>query len=387
MEQLEKHFKLARWIAEDLTNVISDADKVELEHWLADSDQNRLTYRELKDAFSSGDYKWPYSDSEVQQHLKKFHACRSKKRRVMRSWHRYVAVLILFIGLIAIVRWQTGGDGTVKQMPPSIQVAKGNVKLILSTGKEVYLTDTLRQVQDEPTVNIRVAGQGILYDRDSVDKVEEVSNRLVVPRGGEYYVQLSDGTCVWLNAQSELNYPVNFTGNERVVYLKGEGYFEVAPDANKPFIVRTDEDVAVRVLGTKFNLYAYGNDSDVVTTLAEGSVEVLLPGKTVKIMPDEQIIYNKKENSYAREQVDASVYSSWKDGNFIFENQPLEKIMERLKRWYEMEIFYTNNDVRKYRFTGDLKKYDDFEKVVRMLEEVAGVKIEINDKRVIIGTK
>ncbi|MFR7879195.1 MAG: FecR family protein, partial [Butyricimonas paravirosa] len=97
-------------------------------------------------------------------------------------------------------------------------------------------------------------------------------------------MELADGTRVWLNAQSELRYPVQFIGNQRVVYLKGEGYFEVTSNEEKPFIVRTLSDVEVKVLGTRFNVSAYEDDADVTTTLAEGSVEVTVGGESIRIV-------------------------------------------------------------------------------------------------------
>lgn len=387
MDKLEEYFKLARWIAKDLGGAIDRTDKLELEKWLSASDENRKTYGELRDSLAAGENKWLYSEQEVQKHLTRFHQRRSKKYIVMKTWSRYAVALVLLVGLIAFVRWQRGNGEPEDKPLSSIRVAKGDVRLILSTGKEVFLTDTVRLTRVEAVAGIRVTDRGLLYDADSVAGMETEYNELIVPRGGEFHVQLADGSRIWLNAQSELRYPVRFTGARREVYLKGEAYFEVAPDADKPFIVRVDENMGIRVLGTEFNVSAYPADPDIVTTLAKGSVEIMMPEHTVKIVPDEQIVFNKEKNTFERVEVDAAVYSSWKDGNFIFENQSLGMIMERLRRWYEMEVFYTNAEVKEYRFTGDLRKYEDFEKVVRMIEEVAGVKIEINDKCVVIGTK
>ena len=161
----------------------------------------------------------------------------------------------------------------------------------------------------------------------------------------------------------------------------------VAPDKDRPFTVSTGDDVDVRVLGTKFNVSAYAGDEEIVTTLAEGSVEIVMYGDSTRMQPDEQVVFNKKEKTFYRGEVDASVYSAWKDGKFIFEDQPLERIMERLKRWYDMEVFYANDEVREYRLTGDLKKYENFEQAVRMIEEVADLEVDINNKCVIISAR
>ena len=389
MEQLDKYFKIARWIAEDLANVIHTVDKKELDDWLAESGENSTTYQELIEAFISGEGNPPYSEREVQQQLKIFYARKNKKSILIKYWYRYAAILVVLIGLAGFIRWQMSQKDrkTVDVMKPSIQMAQGTTRLILSTGKEIMLTDSLQIVKEEPSVDIQVSAQGLFYNKGETTDEKDVYNKLLVPRGGEFKVQLADGTNVWLNSQSELRYPVRFEGKERVVYLKGEGYFEVAPNRKKPFIVKTSESIDVKVLGTKFNIAAYAEDVDVTTTLIEGSVEVILPKQVMPIVPNEQLVFNKLDNTYKRKQVDASIYAGWKDGAFVFEDQTLEQIMERLRRWYEMEVFYTNEEIKNYRFTGDLMKYENFEKAVRMIEEVAGAKVEINGKCVIIGAK
>ena len=143
----------------------------------------------------------------------------------------------------------------------------------------------------------------------------------------------------------------------------------------------------VKVLGTCFNIASYKDEEEVVTTLAEGSVEVITAGDSIRIHPDEQVLFNKVSHTLSCRQVDASVYLAWKEGRFIFENQSLEQIMRQLQRWYEMDVFYANDMVRNYRFSGDLKKYDDFGKIVKMIEEVAGLQISIKNKCVVIGMK
>ncbi|WP_046405573.1 FecR family protein, partial [Odoribacter sp. N15.MGS-14] len=140
-------------------------------------------------------------------------------------------------------------------------------------------------------------------------------------------------------------------------------------------------------LGTKFNVASYDNDEQVTTTLAEGSVEVGDEKGSVRLKPEEQALFCKGDRSLRVQKVDVGMYLAWKDGKFIFEEQSLEQIMKQLQRWYEMSVFYTNEEVKQYTFSGDLKKYDDFDKIIRMLEEVSGIKISIKENCVVIGTK
>ena len=386
-EDLIDTFKISRLVAADIAGCLDDTGRRELDAWLRESDENQAVYREIRGDFEKGKRQWPYSERQVEQQLAMFYRYRRKKiSRGIGVWWRYAAVLVLLLGIAGVIRWQAGSREREKELVP-IQMAQGNAVLVLSTGERIALDDTLRSVRGEASVDIRVADQKVSYRKENESALEQVYNTLVVPRAGEFKVELADGTNVWLNAQSELRYPVQFCGKQRVVYLKGEGYFEVASDREKPFIVKTFSDVDIKVLGTKFNVSSYENDAYVTTTLAEGSVEVVMSGESVRISPDEQLVFNKNDNSFRLREVDASIYSAWKDGLFIFEDQRLEQIMEQLKRWYEMDVFYSGEEVKNYQFSGDLKKYDSFEKIVKMLEEVAGVKIDIKGKCVTIGAK
>lgn len=385
-DDLINTFKVSRLMAEDMAGCLDDVKRRELDTWLLESVENQKFYQDIKEELDKGRREWPYSERQVERQLEEFYQRKKKVSRRMIVWWRYAAVVILLLGIVGVIRWQREGRQVEKEITPILQ-ARGNAMLVLSTGEKIALSDSIQAIRGESSVNIRVAEQMISYRNESDSVREQVYNVLFVPRGGEFKVELADGTNVWLNSQSELRYPVRFSGEQRVVYLKGEGYFEVASDRDKPFIVKTSEDVNVRVLGTKFNLSAYAEDMEVVTTLAEGSVEVIMSERVVRIAPNEQVVFNKLDNTFRQERVDASIYSAWKDGALVFENQTLEQIMDRLKRWYEMEVFYTDDKVKDYRFTGDLKKYENFEKTVRMLEEVAGAKVEINGKCVVIGTK
>lgn len=387
-EGLMKCFQVSRWLASDMAGMLAGADREALDEWLAESEANRETYRELKQDFLCGKSEGPYSGEEVERQLSLFYRNQVRSRRVPFYWYAVASVVLLVIGFSVLLHWGMRRDYSLPDSSPaSIQVAQGQVMLELSSGERVGLVDSIHFEIKEPSGNIWVSGEELCYQERDTLSGEEVYNTLLVPRGAEYKVSLADGTLVWLNSESELRYPVRFAGNRRMVYLKGEGYFEVAPDKDKPFIVNAGDDVDVRVLGTKFNVSAYASDEEVITTLAEGSVEVLMPEDSTRIKPNEQVVFNKKEKTFYSGEVDASVYSAWKDGEFIFEDQPLKCIMERLKRWYDMEVFYANDKVREYRLTGDLKKYENFEQAVRMIEEVAGLEVDINNKCVIISAR
>ena len=141
------------------------------------------------------------------------------------------------------------------------------------------------------------------------------------------------------------------------------------------------------MLGTRFNVLANLGEAEVATTLEEGSVAVVMPTGERVIRPDEQFVFDRESGEMAVREVDAGMYSAWKDGMFVFENETLERIMDRLRLWYDVEVFFSSEAVREVRFTGDLQRYEDFTPIVDMLEEVAGVDINVNGKCIIIGAK
>lgn len=371
-----------------MSGALAGSGKDALDEWLEEDVANRETYRELKRDFLAGKGIGAYSNEEVERQLNLFHRRRERRRGRIYFYYAAVSVILLIIGITILMRWEASrNELPLANSPVSIQVAQGQVMLELSSGERVGLADSLQLELKESSGRISVSGQELRYRESNASPCEEVYNTLFVPRGTEYKVHLSDGTVVWLNAESELRYPVYFTGKRRTVYLKGEGYFEVAPDKARTFTVKTDGGVDVKVLGTKFNISAYADDGNVIATLAEGGVELVMPGDSTRMQPNEQVVFDKKDKTYYSRDVDASVYSAWKDGKFIFEDQSLEYVMERLKRWYDMDVFYADEEVRNYRLTGDLKKYEDFGQAVRMIEEVAGLKIDINNKSVTIRVK
>ena len=215
-------------------------------------------------------------------------------------------------------------------------------------------------------------------------------NKLIIPRGGEYTLKLSDGTEVILNSETNLKYPVLFAQNERKVYLEGEAFFNVKNSKETPFIV-TINDVEVKVYGTSFNVSAYTNENDIKTTLVEGSVGVSYPNNKdkpeQKLKPGQQFCYNKNTGKFNLKTVNTDLYTAWTKGIFVFENEPLDNILKKLARWYNFEFEFKDNKLKYQRFTGDLRRYDDIKKILDMISIASQVKFKIENTKVIISNK
>ena len=313
-----------------------------------------------------------------------------KREKRLRMWKRVVAYAVIVLPLVVGKIWLTGesADRVLVVKTDSIFPGEKKARLVLADKSEILL-DTLsaRDLSVEDGVVIRKEGRGVIYEsRQQVEEKNPVYNELIVPRGGEYDIVLEDGTRVWLNADSKLKYPAVFTGKERRVYLEGEAYFDVARDSNKPFFVETHEQ-RVQVLGTAFNIYTYSGEQMKYTTLARGKVAVWdkETGKEWTLSPGEQVCLNTANGECIVREVDVRKEIAWKEGVFVFHDQTLEQIMMKLARWYNVTVFYQNEETKDLLFKGNLPRYSDFQMVLNVLEKSSNVKFNVKDRVVIVS--
>lgn len=224
------------------------------------------------------------------------------------------------------------------------------------------------------------------YLIDSVHRnMKQRENQLIVPRGGEYRITLSDGTRVWLNSSSTLTFPQVFSGNERRVQLTGEAYFEVKADAAHPFIVSTAQ-MDVKVLGTSFNVSVYDDEDAVHTTLVKGSVEVKATGNQAMILrPGEQACLSDRKLTC--QEVNIRQFTSWIDGKFMFCNTELEEISKQISRWYDVDIFFSSERVKNMCFTGAILRFEPLEELIRMIEMTSNVQFSVRGKTIVISER
>lgn len=269
----------------------------------------------------------------------------------------------------------------------SIKPGEAHAQLILSTGETVDLQENNDNTMKDGGLSIVNLKGKLKYSESSEEKmVKPITNTLRVPRGGEYQLVLPDGTGVWLNSDTELSYSVPFVGDRREVSLKGEAYFDVAHNADKPFVVSA-QGQQVEVLGTEFNISAYEQDEYVVTTLVEGKVKVARGLDEKKfLLPNEQSILNNENGDLKKVEVNVYPYVSWKDGRFVFKNEALESILSKAARWYDVEIVFEDKGISNTRFTGDLPRYSDMSSLLQIIEAETSVHVKVeDDKRIYIS--
>lgn len=250
-------------------------------------------------------------------------------------------------------------------------VLGGSKKTLLSTGRSVAVI-----LKDSNS--IEYTGINELPD-DSVRL-----HTLEVPPGSEFNITLSDGTRVWMNAASELTYPERFVEGRREVILSGEAYFEVTPNLQAPFIVKT-RDMDLRVLGTSFNVKAYQEDAYCVTTLVTGKIQQNYSnGERVFLSPHKQAVYDRKDKHLRVCQVDVNEALAWKNGRFILKDMPLEDIFKELSRWYDFKVNYLNENLKKIRFYVNIDRYDDVQKLLEKLQRTNGIRFLIDGKNIMV---
>ncbi len=214
---------------------------------------------------------------------------------------------------------------------------------------------------------------------------EEKQLCLDIPRGGEFKIVLEDSTEVWLNSESQLIYPEKFSEKERRVIVKGEAYFKVAHESNRPFRVETDRQL-VTVHGTQFNVKSYEEDKKVTTTLVEGSISLSKKNGSGEVMlsPGYQSLFDKQSTTTKVQPVNAEMVTSWRLGKFVFENQTLEEIMQELSRWYSFNYEFANADLRQIEFMGSIPRNSKFATVLTILEKSGGIHFKMKGSQLLI---
>lgn len=212
------------------------------------------------------------------------------------------------------------------------------------------------------------------YEEQGITHEENVYSVITVPKGGEYNFTLVDGTNVWLNSGSELKFPLYFDHHVREIFLKGEAFLEVKSDSTRPFVVKTEEaDVTVR--GTVFNVMNYDDEACAEVALLDGKVDfkVLQTDSVYSLVPGDVVRMDKENSTVSFTEKDVNVISAWRTGYFYFENMPLEELVVKLERWYQVKFVFANEEVKRMRFTGAVKKYYELGYVLKIIEKTKDI--------------
>jgi len=308
----------------------------------------------------------------------------NKESIVIFYWKKIaVAAAVLFILGAGVFFFRQSIFSNQTEFVNDIAPGGNNAKLILANGKTIDLKRAAQGVLvNQNGFQIKKTDNGqIIYENGNLDQhdIDTGFNSIETPRGGQYKVILPDGSKVWLNAMSRLEYPVSFSGKqERRVQLIGEAYFEISKDKKHPFKVKTLNQ-QVEVLGTHFNMSSYAEDQEDKTTLLEGSVKI---NNSLLLEPGQQAI-RRQSGHWQVQETNSQDAIAWKDGLFVFEDEKLESIMHKIARWYNVTVVF-EGVTSKEGFSGSISRYEQVSKVLRMLELTELVHFKIQGRTITV---
>ena len=375
MNDLIPRLDISRLIVKDLNGEIKESEKQELKEWINESEENKALYLRVRERENRN------QRLEVIRKLNKQAAWREVERKTRKSQHfisgwlyKGIAVAIPVILLFCLYYYRSGEVDleVVKQEHREIHPGEIKAELILANGQRLAL-------------DAKKENQGIRYECEDLEG-EVPYHELRVPRGGEYPITLEDGTEVYFNSETRFRYPVKFGERERKVFLVGEAYFKVKREADRPFIVEIGEN-RIEVLGTEFNARYYPEENKQMTTLVSGKVKFISKDdKSLVLAPGEQAVLTD-EGILSRKTVDITLYTAWKDGNFVFRKQRLEEVLNTLARWYDVDIFYEDVSRKDIEFTGNIQRFERFEEIVGLLQMTGDTEFEVKGKSIFVRRK
>lgn len=369
-------------LLELMTGELTGDEAREMKRWVEESEEHRRYYRELQVAYAR--QRGVLRAGLVRRRGERRYR-RVARRRMLWRWSGVAAAVCLVFG-VSVWLWHGVDEPGGRMLADGGSIVPGSarVSLVLSSGERVDLRAGEGERLAEGTVSLNVGKEGVLEYRDSVESgsVEGRMNRLVVERGGEYRVVLSDGTEVWLNSETELEYPVRFEGRRREVRLKGEAYFKVRADSLHPFVVNAG-GVDVMAVGTEFDVRAR-DEGKVEAVLVKGRVGVETGKSAVMLQPGELAVCDEGVTGISVSRVNVRKYVGWKDGDFVFSDDRLEDVMDELARWYDCRVFYEREGVKEVRLSADIKRYRRVDELLHFLELSTGVRFEIKDKVIFV---
>jgi ferric-dicitrate binding protein FerR (iron transport regulator) len=318
-------------------------------------------------------------------------AAAARRRRQRRLSRRLAVVASLLLLAGAGGWWHASTTGT-----PAPPVPREGIRLVAGRPEaELILPGGRRVLLDDKRDSIRLAGSDVsLSNRDHTlvyagggdGRAAAREHTVKVSRGAEYKLVLADGTRVFLNAATTLRYPDRFTGDAREVFVEGEAYFEVTPDAGRPFTVHAGE-MDIRVTGTSFNVNARAGKGKLVATLVEGKILAVFRGAETEVAPGQQVTCDRESGAVERASVDTRLHVAWKEGYYRFENMPLGDLMDLFELWYDIEVSFEDRRSRELEFTGSLKRYDDISFLLKRIEYTKDVEFIIDGRRVLVKDK
>lgn len=385
--------KIQNIIVKYLSNQATFSELDELDKWVKNPENEKLFKSYIRTNYAI-DYNMKKFDSEkIKMMLSKEIAKEKKVFRLKKIRQRllYGAAATIIIGVLSVnfffkdSLFNTPIEKPLSIVNNRIEIGTDKATLTLEDGSVVVL----KNGNTFHTQNATSNGKEIVYKTAQQKQTKTAYNYLTIPRGGQFFIKLSDGTQVWLNSESQLKFPVAFVDGEirQVELVYGEAYFDVSPSTKhkgSKFKV-FNKSQEVEVVGTEFNIKAYKDETNVYTTLVEGKVDVSIANTKQRLIPNQQLNLNLKTKASVINSVDVYDEIAWKQGVFSFKRKSLEDIMKVLSRWYDLDVKFTNPQLKKSGFNGIVGKDQKIEDILETIKSYGVIKeYEIKNKTVIL---
>lgn len=373
-------YHIAELIGKYLRNQLSEQEETELQDWLDGDEQHRVLLDSFRNtAVVQGDIDFIGGvdvDAAWARIRKQNNGLR--RRRALRYMGYAASVALIACSWLWFSKSHDQETSQITEagniFHNDVQPGGNKARLILSDGHTLDLRAYTDELQEKDGTQI-VGREGALTYAGSDNRDEHlIYNTLVIPKAGTYQLTLSDGSKIWLNAMSELRFPVHFGDKERVVQLKGEAYFEIAHDASRPFKVEVD-GTQVEVLGTHFNINSY---TQVTATLLQGAISISNPSGAERLIPGQEARVGERITLH-NANIEKTI--AWKNGDFYFKSDDIREIMEQLSRWYDVSVHF-ENELPLKKFSGNIQRSVNLSEVLEMLSYVSDAKFEVSGQQV-----
>ncbi|HBG40985.1 MAG TPA: iron dicitrate transport regulator FecR [Porphyromonadaceae bacterium] len=307
-----------------------------------------------------------------------------RKKRKLRRYLQYAsaacAVIAIIVGLLYFSREESSSFEHNKDLISGNQLNNENIQLITAEKTISYKENIDVAITTEGTVKVIQSGR-----EESIETEAGFLNKLIVPYGKRSKIELADGSKVWLNSGSVVEFPSTFSKQSREIYLSGEMYIEVAPEKNRSFYVHTP-DFLVKVYGTKFNVSTY-TDTPSSVVLVEGSVALQASKKhpEQRLHPNELAIFDPQSNTFDKRLVDINSFISWKDGYLIFDKTPIPEVLKQIERYYNLSFnFGQDIQLQKRTCTGKIYLSDNLDNVMATIALLTSTKYTRTEHQIYI---
>jgi len=376
-------YHIAQLMTKYFRGSLTDEEKREFQLWIAESPENKQLLESFRDTATAQQEINFIGALDINTAWQRLETQRKRKR--LTKIYRYIGyaaavVLLALPGLwLTLPLRQVDRKATLYSNTFKNDILPGHkrAQLVLSDGQMVDLGKQHKLSEKNGAQIIDIQGE-IKYNRSTLKTNELIYNTLVVPKAGTYHLTLSDGTKVWLNAQSKIRFPVQFNSHQRKVYLEGEAYFDVVKDSRRPFSVSVNGNT-IEVIGTSFNINSYKPIT--TTTLVNGSVKVSNGTSQQLLKPGEQVQIGE---GMRVELADITKVIAWKSGDFYFKSDPIDEIMEQLSRWYDVDVRFKGEIPEGRGYNGNIRRDVNLSETLQMLNYVSGATFELDGRTVTV---